>query len=155
MNPRYLRGFAALLMGSALNHFGDRLLGVKTELFYGLGTFNFSWILDIFFVPFLVGLAVAWIFGYGAWWLSYFPPLIVRCLSYVDVYSSSDIPEGSTLIPLGWWGFFVILTMESAAIGGIVGEVFIKKVYHRENRHLLGPQGIPPSLASRNEAADD
>jgi len=153
MSPRYLKGLAALLIGSALNHFGDRLLGVKTELFYGLATFSPSWILDVFFVPFLVGLVVAWIFGYGAWWLSYFPPLIVRCFSYAGIYLSSSIPEGSTLIPLGWWGFFVILTMESAAIGGILGEVAIKKVYHRKNSHLLEAGGTHSLPIKRDESS--
>ena len=76
MNQRYLRGLVAVLIGMSLNHFGDRLLGVKIELFSGLSTFSFAWILDVFFVPFLVGLAVAWIFGMGGKWLCYFPPLI-------------------------------------------------------------------------------
>jgi len=130
MNQRYIRGIAALLIGSALNHFGDHLLGVTLELFHGLSTFSFSWILDMFFLPFLVGLVIAWIFGYGARWLSYLPPLIVRSISYAEIYFSGA-PVGSSLIPLGWWGFFVILAMESAWAGGIIGEVMIKKVYGR------------------------
>ncbi len=120
-----------MLIGMSLNHFGDRLLGVKIELFSGLSTFSFAWILDVFFVPFLVGLVVAWIFGWGAKWLCYFPPLIVRCLSYAEILYVSGTPHGSTLNPLGWWGFYVILAMESAGIGGIIGEVMIKKVYGR------------------------
>lgn len=132
MNQRYIKGAAALLIGSAVNHFGDRLLGVRVELFHGLSTFSFSWIIDMFFVPFLVGLAVAWIFGFGARWLSYFPPLIVRSVSYAEIYFFGA-PEGNSLIPLGWWGFFVILTMESSWIGGIIGEVMIKKVYGRSS----------------------
>ena len=31
--------------------------------------------------------------------------------------------------PLGWWGFFVILAMETAMIGGVFGEIMIKRVY--------------------------
>lgn len=134
MNQRYLKGLVAMLIGMSLNHFGDRLLGVKIELFWGLSTFSFAWILDVFFVPFLVGLAVAWIFGWGAKWLCYFPPLIVRCLSYAEILYVSGTPHGSTLNPLGWWGFFVILAMESAGIGGIVGEVMIKNVYGRSKK---------------------
>ena len=34
-------------------------------------------------------------------------------------------------MPIGWWGFFVILTIESAAIGGVIGEVMIKRTYGR------------------------
>jgi hypothetical protein len=134
MNQRYLKGLVALLIGMSLNHFGDRLLGVKIELFSGLSTFSFAWGLDVFFVPFLVGLAVAWIFGMGGKWLCYFPPLIVRSLSYAEILYLSGTPHGSILNPLGWWGFFVILAMESAGIGGIVGEVMIKNVYGRSNK---------------------
>jgi hypothetical protein len=134
MKQRYLMGLVAVLIGMSLNHLGDRLLGVKIELFSGLSTFSFAWALDVFFVPFLVGLVVAWIFGMGAKWLSYFPPLIVRCLSYAEILYLSGTPHGSILNPLGWWGFFVILAMESAGIGGIVGEVMIKNVYGRSNK---------------------
>lgn len=134
MNQRYLKGLVAMLIGMSLNHFGDRLLGVKLELFSGLATFSFAWILDVFFVPFIVGLAVAWIFGMGGKWLCYFPPLIVRSLSYAEILYVSGTPHGSILNPIGWWGFFVILAMESAGIGGIVGEVMIKKVYGRSNK---------------------
>jgi hypothetical protein len=131
MKQRYQLGIAATLIGMALNHLGDRLLGVKIELFSGLSTFSFAWILDVFFVPFVVGLVVAWIFGMGGKWLCYFPPLIVRCLSYAEILYVSGTPHGSTLNPMGWWGFYVILAMESAGVGGIVGEVMIKKVYGR------------------------
>lgn len=131
MNPRFLSGLLALIAGMALNYLGDRLLGVKIELFYGLSTFSFAWMLDVFFLPLLVGLLVAWIFGKGAKWLSYFPPLIVRCLSYAQIVYITGYPHGSNLNPMGWWGFYVILAMESAGIGGIIGEVLIKNVYGR------------------------
>jgi hypothetical protein len=138
MKQRYVMGIVAMLIGMSLNHLGDRLLGVKLELYSGLSTFSFAWILDVFFVPFLVGLVVAWIFGMGARWLCYFPPLIVRCLSYAEILYLSGTPHGSNLNPLGWWGFFVILAMESAGIGGIVGEVMIKNVYGRSNKVMPG-----------------
>ena len=147
MNQRYLRGLVALLIGMSLNHFGDRLLGVKIELFSGLSTFSFAWILDVFFVPFLVGLVVAWIFGWGAKWLSYFPPLIVRCLSYAEILYVSGTPHGSTLNPLGWWGFYVILAMESAGIGGIIGELMIKNVYGRSKKVM--PDDTEQSVTAR------
>ena len=134
MNQRYLKGFVALLIGMSLNHFGDRLLGVRIELFSGLSTFSFAWILDVFFVPFLVGLTVSWIYGMGGKWLCYFPPLFVRCLSYAEIYYVSGTPHGSNLNPMGWWGLYVILAMESAGIGGIIGEVMIKSVYGRTKK---------------------
>jgi hypothetical protein len=133
MNQRVLSGVIALLAGVILNYIGDRLLGVKLELYYGLSTFSFAWILDIFFVPFIVGLLVAWIFGRGAKWLSYFPPLIVRCASYAQIVYITGYPHGSNLNPLGWWGFYVILAMEASGIGGILGEVLIKNVYGRSS----------------------
>ncbi len=131
MKQRYITGLVALLAGMALNHLGDRLLGVKIELFSGLSTFSFAWALDIFVVPFFVGLLVSWIFGMGGKWLCYFPPLIVRCISYAEIVYITGTPHGSILHPLGWWGFYVILAMEAAGIGGIIGEVMIKNVYGR------------------------
>jgi hypothetical protein len=127
--PRYLRGAAALLIGCALNHLGDRLLGVKMELFFGLSTFSFAWMLDVFFLPFVVGVVVALIFGLGGKWLCYFPPLIVRVISYAEITYLTGVPQGSHLNPIGWWGFFVILAMEASAIGGVIGEFMIKGTY--------------------------
>ncbi len=132
MKPeRIVKGLAALAIGCALNHFGDRLLGVKIELFYGLDTFSFAWLLDMFVLPFFVGLVVAAIFGMGGKWLCYFPPLIVRLASYYVLAHSATLPPDASLIPLGWWGFFVILAMEAAAFGGIAGEIIIKGTYGR------------------------
>jgi hypothetical protein len=134
MNNRTLRGLVALMIGMSMIHFGDRLLGVKIELFSGLSTFSFAWILDVFFVPFLVGLAVSWIYGLGGKWLCYFPPIIVRCLSYAEIYYVSGTPHGTNLNPLGWWSLYVVLSVESAVIGGVLGEVMKKGVYGRSAR---------------------
>jgi hypothetical protein len=136
MNQRFLTGLFALMTGILVNYFGDRLLGVKMELFSGLATFSFAWMLDVFLLPLLVGLLMAWIFGMGAKWLCYFPPLIVRCLSYAQILYVTGVPHGSILNPMGWWGLYVILAMESAGIGGILGEVMIKKVYGRTNMSI-------------------
>ncbi len=132
MKPRYALGTAALMIGSALNYFGDRLLGVRLEVFHDILTsFGGLALLDIFIVPFIAGLAVAWVFGQGGKWLCYFPPLIVRCIAYAELAIADDLPPGYSLLPIGWWGFFVILVMEAAAIGGILGEVFLKRIYTR------------------------
>ena len=140
MKPRYKLGMVALLAGMILNYLGDRLLGVRIELFSGLSTFSFAWILDVFFVPFLVGLLVSRIFGLGGKWLCYFPPLIVRSLSYAEILYVSGTPHGSNLNPMGWWGLYVILAMESAAIGGILGEVMKKNIYGRTKRVIPANQ---------------
>ncbi len=131
MNQRFLTGVFALMTGVLLNYFGDQLLGVKMELFHGLSTFSFAWGIDVFFLPFLVGVVVAWIFGLGGKWLCYFPPLIVRSFSYAQILYVTGAPSGSILNPMGWWGLYVILAIESAAMGGIFGEVMIKSVYGR------------------------
>lgn len=131
-SPPYNKAFAALLIGTSLNYFGDKLLGVKIELFSGLATFSFAWMLDVFLLPFLVGIVVSWIFGAGGKWLCYLPPLIVRCISYAYLYNIGS-PPGSTLNPIGWWGLYVILAVESASIGGILGEVLVKGTYGRTN----------------------
>ncbi len=137
LKERLLKGVAAIMIGCALNHFGDRLLGVQIELFRGLETFSFAWILDIFVLPFVVGLAVAAIFGMGGKWLCYFPPLMVRVVSYAAIAHGGHIPAGSSLLPLGWWGFFVILAMEAAAFGGIAGEIMVKGTYGRRPAELV------------------
>lgn len=130
-NARILRGFAALAAGCLVNYFGDRLLGIDIELFWGLETFNGLWFMDVFVVPLLAGLVVGVIFGLGGKWLCYFPPLLVRLFSYYNFMYLSSIPDGASLMPMGWWGFFVILAIESAAFGGVAGEIVIKKTYGR------------------------
>jgi hypothetical protein len=149
MNQRYTKGIAALLIGTSLNYFGDRVLGVKIELFSGLATFSFAWILDVFFVPFLVGFVVSWIFGAGGKWLCYLPPFIVRCASYAQILYITGTPHGSTLNPLGWWGLYVILALESASIGGIIGEVMVKGTYGRTNSPAT--REIPPSAIEESK----
>ncbi len=130
---RMLKGLAALAIGCALNYFGDRLLGVKIELWYGLETFSFAWMLDMFALPFLVGLVTAAIFGMGGKWLCYFPPLIVRAAGYYALSQAHD----PALMIMGYWGFFVILAMEAAAFGGIMGEVVIRGTYGRSAPELV------------------
>lgn len=126
-SERYVKGLAALLIGCAINYLGDRLLGVRIELWYGLETFSFAWMLDVFVLPFVVGLMTAAIFGMGGKWLCYFPPMIVRAVAYYGLWQSHD----PALMIIGYWGFFVILTMEAAAFGGIMGEIMIKGTYGR------------------------
>ena len=131
-----------MLIGSALIYLGDRLLGVKIELFSGFSTFNLAWVLDLFFVPFMVGMIVAGIYGSEAHhsgkafrfsqglsmiiWVAYLPPLIVRSISYLEIVYVTGAPEGSLLVPFGLWALFVGAMMLFSAMGEIVGEVIIK-----------------------------
>jgi hypothetical protein len=135
--PRILRGTMALLAGCAVIYIGDHLLGIDLELFWGLQTFNLIWFLDLFVVPLLAGIVVGVIFGLGGKWLCYFPPLIVRLFSYYQFMYFTSIPDGASLMPMGWWGFFVILAVESAAFGGVAGEIMVKKTYGRLPRELV------------------
>jgi hypothetical protein len=130
---RLLASLIALAAGCGVNMLGDWLIGVRIELFWGLDTFSFPWFLQVFIWPVVVGIVVGWIFGVGGKWLAFFPPLIVRFIAYYETAYSLGVPEGAQLMPMGWWGFFVILAMESAGIGGILGEILRKRTYGRSS----------------------
>jgi len=131
MKPRYALGTAAVMVGSAVNYFGDRLLGVQIEVWTGLSYFSGLMLLDIFLVPFVSGLVVGWMFGQGGKWLCYIPPFLVRCVAYLRLALSEDGPDHGTQMNMILWGFFVILCIEAAAFGGVLGEVFIRRIYTR------------------------
>jgi len=145
----FLKGVVALLLGCALNYFGDLLLGAQIELYRGIQGFGPLWAVDVFVLPFFVGLLVAAIFGFGGKWLSYFPPLIVRSISYYEfMHHMNTIPQGASLAPMGWWGLFVILAIEASAFGGIMGEIMMKGTYGRSPRHKIYKE------SSRNNEGD-
>ncbi len=123
----------AVSCGALVIYVGDTLLGVKLELFYGIATFHPLWIVDLFFVPFLGGIVVSLIYGLGGKILAHFSPLIVRVISYYQLHLEGP-PPGSDLLPLGYWLLVVIVAAEFAAIGGVVGEVVVKRTYGREGQ---------------------
>jgi hypothetical protein len=146
------------LMGTALIYIGDLVLGVKIELFSGFSSFNIAWALDIFVVPFLMGMLVAWIFGRDAnhsgegfrftkgigiiIWVCYLPPLFVRSFNYFKILYVTGVPEGTYLMPWGLWACFVVMTMTTAGMGEIIGEVIIKiygKTSQTENIGSIQP----------------
>ncbi|WP_455205556.1 hypothetical protein [Kaarinaea lacus] len=137
-------GAVAIVVGCLVNYVGDLLLGVRIELFWGLDTFSFIWFLQLFILPVLVGMSVSFIYGLGGKWLSYFPPLIIRLAAYYETQYIIGVPDGASLMPMGWWGFFVIIAIECAVIGGVFGEIMIKRIYGRTapedaQRNLLHP----------------
>lgn len=132
------------MIGSAVNYFGDRLLGFKIELWTGLSYFNGWLLLDVFVVPFVAGLIVSWVFGQGGKWLCYFPPLIVRLIAYAQMATVGPIPPGATQMNFILWCFFVILTIEAAAFGGVLGEVFLKRIYSRSAEAKRASQAAGP-----------
>ncbi len=138
-------GTAAVLLFTAFNHFADRILGVRIEAFTGgLGYFSFAWVLDLFLVPFIGGTALAMLYGRGGKWLAMVPPLIVRSVAYCGLaYHLIPLPPGSTLMPKGWWGFYLILAMEAAMLGGVIGEVVVRRTYGRSPQRKAAEQ--PPT----------
>lgn len=151
--PRFALGTLAFLAGSLVNYVGDRLLGVRIELFYGLETFNFIWFLQLFIWPVVVGIVVSLIFGRGGKWLAYFPPFFVRLIAYYETQYLTGVPDGTSLMPMGWWIFFVILAVECAGIGGIIGEVMVKRAYGRSD---APPQvSAAPAPQSSESLTDD
>ena len=148
---RFLKGVVALLIGCALNYLGDQLLGVQVELTRGNGIQGFTplWAVDVFVLPFFIGFLVASIFGFGGKWLSHFPPLIVRSISYYETLHHMDsIPHGASLAPIGFWVFMVVLSVEMCAAGGVMGEIMMKGTYGRSPRHKIYKE------SSRNKESD-
>lgn len=148
MKQRIMTGIFAVALGMALNFLGDWALAVRIEIFKGIATFTFPWMVDIFLVPFIVGLVVAWIFGKHAKWLACLPPLFVRGLSYLYLYLHDSAPGKDFFfdLHLHYWGLCVILAVESANIGGILGEVWFGS-YHRRKS-----DGSRITTARKNEA---
>ena len=94
-------GTLAIMLGCVVNYIGDKLFGVRIELFWGLQTFNFIWFLQLFVWPVLVGVVVSAIFGLGGKWLCYFPPMIVRAIAYVETQYIIGVLPGAELMPVG------------------------------------------------------
>ena len=147
-NDRLNRGVIAFILAMVFMHFSDRLLGVRIEVFTDISYFSFLWIIDVFFVPFIAGIIVSVIYGLGGKWLCYLPPILVRAISYYEVAGMTGAQLGGSLIPLGWWAFMVIVVVEAAVIGGVLGEVLIKKTYGRstllqmqKKKQPVDPQG--------------
>lgn len=135
MNLNYKRGIIAVMAGMLLNFFGDWITGVNIETFKGISTFTFPWMLDIFLVPFLTGLVVAKIYrGREGKYLACLPPLFVRCLTYLYMftYIYNDGTDFNYHLNLYYWGPCVILVVEASNFGAIIGEVLAGAYRARE-----------------------
>ncbi len=147
MNRRLLAilmGIVAISVGVLINYFGDRLInyvapppGIRLELFWGVSTFSPYWVLALFVPPLIAGFVVSMIYGLGGKLICYFVPIIVRGFSYYQMMGQDDLPDGVTLLPFGYWVLVLIVAIEAAAIGGVFGEILMKKTYGRRPRHLL------------------
>jgi hypothetical protein len=124
MNRKQKIGAAAVLAGIVVNFLGDMLFGVKIEIFSGMATFTFPWMMDIFLVPFATGFFVSKIYGFkGGKYLACVPPLVVRSASFLHLHYFHPHGDFFYQLNLFYWGPCVILAVESANFGGIIGEV--------------------------------
>ncbi|MEQ6340683.1 MAG: hypothetical protein M3A44_03295 [Gammaproteobacteria bacterium] len=146
---------AAVTVGVLINVIGDSWTGVQLHLFFGIDYFTYDWAITLFFIPFVAGLPVALIYGFGGKLLAFFVPFIVQGYKYLDAfYGGAVMPEGARLLPVVYWALVVLIAMEFAGLGGLVGEVIIKKTYGRTPRHLRyriykkagGDELVPESL---------
>ncbi len=133
----FFMALVAISAGALVNYVLERMVGVRLELFWGVSTFSPTWMLTVFVLPFIAGFVVSVVYGLGGKVLCYFAPLIPRIISYIQMHNYQDMPEGVTVLPVYYWILIVILVVEAAAIGGVAGEIMIKKTYGRRPRHLL------------------
>ncbi|MDX8398196.1 MAG: hypothetical protein R8K49_07760 [Mariprofundaceae bacterium] len=126
--PKWQRFFVAFFLSALFFNFGHILLGVRIELYLGIQAYDLAFVTSMFLLPVLTGVIVGMVYGWGGKWLAHFPPLVVLAVDYY-MTMQAGAPEGARLIPLMWWGFFVILNMEFCAAGGVIGELLLKRWY--------------------------
>ncbi|MDQ6953469.1 MAG: hypothetical protein Q9M15_08080 [Mariprofundaceae bacterium] len=126
--PAWQRFFVAFFATTIVFDLGHRVLDVQIELFWGIAGYNFSWVLAMYALPFLAGIVFSLIFGWGGKLLAHLPPIFVLGIDYY-MRVQTGAPEGAQIIPLMWWGFFLILNMEFCAVGGFIGELLLKYRY--------------------------
>ncbi len=139
MTLAYKRGFVAVTAGMLLNFLGDWITGINIETFKGISTFTFSWMLDVFLVPFITGFIVAKIYrDRGGKYLACLPPLFVRCITYfyMYMYVYNDGKDFNYHLNLYYWGPCVILAVEASNFGAIIGEVLAGAYRTRQIRTL-------------------
>jgi len=145
--PYWLRGVFAFVVGVVLYEAGMVMLGVHLEYFEGMASFNMAWIVAMSAFPVAVGIVIGMIYGFGGKYLAHFPPAAVMLWHYQNI-SYADMPAGAHLLPWGMWIMFVILQMEFCAVGGFLGEIFIRKRYAWDN-------GIVPDHADSEALPED
>jgi hypothetical protein len=128
----------AVAAGAAVVYFGDRLLGIKLEYYFGVDTFSPTWALDLFLVPFIAGVVVSLIYGLGGKILAHLSPVLIRGFSFYALsHGLMTPPDGITTLPLSFWLLIAVVSAEFAAIGGVVGETIVKRTYGRTSNKAL------------------
>ncbi len=140
--PVWLRALAAFAVGGAILQSGLAMLDVHLEWFFGLDTFNGSWILAMTILPVTAGVLIGVIYGYGGKYLAHFPPLTVLLISYYQSVHT-PLPAGVELLPWGLWVMFMILQMEFCAVGGFIGEILIRRKTGWRHRYGISPDAVP------------
>ncbi|HHM05413.1 MAG TPA: hypothetical protein ENJ19_06685 [Gammaproteobacteria bacterium] len=134
----FLVASTAAITGAGIVYFGDKLTGVTLEYFFGVSTFSLAWITSLFLVPFVAGIVVSLVYGLGGKIIAHFSPLIVRGATYIDLhYGTTTPPPGVEVLPVAYWILVVIVTVEFAAFGGVIGEVLVKRTYGRSAKRSL------------------
>ena len=129
----------AIMSGAAAMYALNQVFDVRMELFGDLATyFHPRLFIGLVLTPFIAGVIVSLIYGLGGKLLCYFPALMVYLYQYASTkYGISTLPDDMRLLPIGYMGFIIIVAIECAAVGGILGEIWVKKTYGRRPRHLL------------------
>ncbi len=138
----------ALAAASVVIFVGNQVLDVSMDIFYGVSTFNPRWITNLFLVPFIAGIVVSLIYGLGGKIIAHLAPLPVMLFNYLSL-DKALLPEGVVQLPIYYWLLVVIVAMEFAGIGGVVGEILIKKTYGRRPKeaiHVRYQRGIKERL---------
>lgn len=148
MNPRLKSKLLDVLVGSSAVAVGviiilaaEWFVEVRMEFFWGVSTFSPAWVVTLFLIPCVAGLAVALIYGFGGKLLAMFPPALVEGYNYLQVeyygVVPAFVPEGASLLPFIYWILLVVIAIEFGGIGGFIGEVLVKRTYGRTPKHLL------------------
>ena len=136
-----MMGSMAVAVGVIVNALGNHWTGAHLEFFGGVQAFNYAWTMTLFFVPFIAGIPVALLYGFGGKLLAMLPPLILGGYNYLQAYNGNvPIPDGYTLLPFIYWVLVVVVAMELCAAGGLIGEIIVKRTYGRSPKnqeHLI------------------
>lgn len=129
----------AIMSGAVALYAMNQLFDVHLELFGSIADyFKPRLFIGLIVTPFIAGVIVSLIYGLGGKVLCYFPALIVYLFQYFSTaYGDGTVPDDMRLLPIGYMGFIIIVAIEASAVGGILGEVWVKKTYGRKPRHLV------------------
>lgn len=144
--PYWLRGLVAIAVGIAIYHLALSVLDVHLQWFSGISTFNANWIVAMSLLPFGAGVVIGMIYGFGGKYVAHFPPAFYLLYQY---QTTTWVPDGSHLLPWGLLIVFVILQMEFCAVGGLFGEILIRKRFSWDNPdfHRADSEALPEDEA--------